>query len=45
MSTASQWSPTNPAAGQCNVTSLLIHELFGGEVAYAPFSDIEPCPT
>ncbi|MBH5397100.1 hypothetical protein HZZ13_04745 [Bradyrhizobium sp. CNPSo 4010] len=30
--TASQWTIDNPAAGQCNVTALLIHELFGGEL-------------
>ena len=36
LSTASQWTPTNPAAGQCNVTSLLIHELFGGELLKTP---------
>lgn len=32
LSTASQWTASNPAAGQCNVTSLLIHELFGGDL-------------
>lgn len=31
-STARQWTPDNPAAGQCNVTALLVHELFGGEL-------------
>ena len=36
VSTASQWTPDNPAAGQCNVTSLLIHELFGGELLKTP---------
>lgn len=35
-STASQWTANNPAAGQCNVTSLLIHELFGGELLKTP---------
>jgi hypothetical protein len=30
--TARQWTEENPAAGQCNVTSLLVHELFGGEL-------------
>ena len=30
--TAIQWSPDNPALGQCNVTSLLIEELFGGRI-------------
>ncbi|WP_349630876.1 YunG family protein [Bradyrhizobium manausense] len=32
LSTASQWTADNPAAGQCNVTALLIHELFGGDL-------------
>lgn len=36
LSTASQWTAKNPAAGQCNVTSLLIHELFGGELLKTP---------
>ena len=35
-STASQWTASNPAAGQCNVTSLLIHDLFGGELLKTP---------
>jgi hypothetical protein len=30
--TAIQWSRDNPALGQCNVTSLLIEELFGGRI-------------
>lgn len=29
---ARQWTETNPAAGQCNVTALLVYELFGGEL-------------
>ncbi|WP_430642495.1 YunG family protein [Bradyrhizobium frederickii] len=36
LATASQWTASNPAAGQCNVTSLLIHELFGGELLKTP---------
>ncbi|QPF89267.1 YunG family protein [Bradyrhizobium commune] len=36
LSTASQWTSENPAAGQCNVTSLLVHELFGGELLKTP---------
>src|SRR5215468_11608119 len=32
LATARQWTETNPAAGQCNVTALLVHELFGGEL-------------
>ncbi len=35
-STSSQWTAGNPAAGQCNVTSLMIHELFGGELLKTP---------
>ena len=36
LATASQWTPENPAAGQCNVTALLVHELFGGELLKTP---------
>ena len=36
LTTASQWTPENPAAGQCNVTALLLHELFGGELLKTP---------
>ncbi|MDF0495938.1 MULTISPECIES: hypothetical protein [Bradyrhizobium] len=36
LSTASQWTASNPAAGQCNVTSLLVHELFGGDLLKTP---------
>lgn len=36
LGTASQWTANNPAAGQCNVTSLLIHELFGGDLLKTP---------
>jgi hypothetical protein len=35
-STASQWTADNPAAGQCNVTALLIHDLFGGDLLKTP---------
>ena len=38
LSTASQWTPTNPAAGQCNVTSLLVHDLFGDDLLKTPLS-------
>lgn len=31
LSTARQWTPDNPAAGQCNVTALLVEELYGGD--------------
>ena len=30
--TAQQWTSDNPASGQCNVTTLLVHDLFGGEI-------------
>jgi len=36
LSTSSQWTATNPAAGQCNVTALLINELFGGDLLKTP---------
>ena len=32
LDTAVQWTPDNPANGQCNVTAAVIHDLFGGEV-------------
>jgi hypothetical protein len=32
LDTASQWTAENPAAGQCNVTALLVFDLFGGEI-------------
>ena len=35
-STANQWTPDNPAAGQCNVTALLVHELFGDDLLKTP---------
>lgn len=30
--TAIQWQADNPALGQCNVTALLVDELFGGRI-------------
>jgi len=30
--TGLQWLPENPARGQCNVTSLVVHDLCGGEI-------------
>jgi hypothetical protein len=36
LATASQWTADNPAAGQCNVTALLVHELFGGDLLKTP---------
>jgi hypothetical protein len=31
-----QWTPDNPATGQCDVTALLVHELFGGDLLKTP---------
>ena len=36
LSTSGKWTADNPAAGQCNVTALLIHELFGGDLLKTP---------
>jgi hypothetical protein len=33
------WLPDNPARGQCNVTALLIHELFGGDILKTPLPE------
>ncbi|MGI9464111.1 MAG: YunG family protein [Aestuariivirgaceae bacterium] len=30
--TAKQWTADNPAAGQCNVTAIVVQELAGGEI-------------
>ena len=38
--TAKQWSPENPANGQCNVTSAVINDLFGGEVLRTPYPTV-----
>jgi hypothetical protein len=32
LATARQWTLENPAAGQCNVTALVVYELFGGDL-------------
>ncbi len=32
LDSARQWTEANPATGQCNVTALLMQELFGGEL-------------
>ncbi|MGY1653083.1 YunG family protein [Geodermatophilus sp. SYSU D01119] len=29
------WTPVNPARGQCGPTALLVHDLFGGELLLA----------
>ncbi len=30
--TSSAWTPDNPACGQCGVTSMVVQDLFGGEI-------------
>ncbi|HTO67621.1 MAG TPA: hypothetical protein VMM15_40900 [Bradyrhizobium sp.] len=37
--TSGQWLASNPARGQCNVTALLVNELFGGEILKTPLSE------
>ena len=32
LETSGQWRADNPALGQCNVTSLVVHEFCGGEI-------------
>ncbi|KEK22954.1 YunG family protein [Bacillus gaemokensis] len=32
LETSSKWTKGNPAKGQCGVTALVIHDLFGGEI-------------
>jgi hypothetical protein len=29
------WTPENPSRGQCDVTSLVVHDIFGGDVLAA----------
>ena len=37
--TSGNWLADNPARGQCNVTALLINELFGGEILKTQLPD------
>lgn len=30
--TSTQWTPNNPARGQCSVTALVLHEMLGGHI-------------
>jgi hypothetical protein len=39
LKTSSKWLADNPARGQCNVTALLVNELFGGEILKTPLPD------
>jgi hypothetical protein len=37
------WAPENPSRGQCDVTCLVVHDIFGGEILAADvFRDGEP---
>jgi hypothetical protein len=29
------WTPENPSRGQCDITSLVLHDIFGGEILAA----------
>jgi hypothetical protein len=39
LATSAKWLASNPARGQCNVTALLVNELFGGEILKPPLPD------
>ncbi len=32
------WTPDNPSRGQCDVTTLVVHDIFGGESSRPTFS-------
>ena len=34
--TGGQWQAANPARGQCNVTALLVADIFGGDILKTP---------
>lgn len=36
---AKQWTVDNPANGQCNVTTILIYKLYGGEILKTPLHE------
>ena len=40
LETAVQWTPENPASGQCNVTAAAIYDLFGGEILRTRLPDV-----
>ena len=41
LDTARQWTPQTPAAGQCNVTTVAIFDLFGGLICQTPLEGYE----
>lgn len=41
LETAKQWTPDTPAAGQCNVTTVVAHDLFGGDILKTSLPDYD----
>ena len=41
LETAKQWTPDRPAAGQCNVTTVVVHDLFGGDILKTSLPDYD----
>ena len=41
LETAKQWTPDIPAAGQCNVTTVVVHDLFGGDILKTSLPDYD----
>lgn len=39
--TSAKWQADNPASGQCNVTALLVHDEFGGDILKTPLPEGE----
>ncbi len=39
--TAKQWTSDTPAAGQCNVTAVVAHDLYGGDILRTKVSGYE----
>ena len=37
--TSGGWQARNPARGQCNVTALLVNDLYGGDILKTPLPD------
>jgi hypothetical protein len=41
LNTAKQWTPDTPAAGQCNVTTVVVPDLFGGDILKTSLPDYD----
>lgn len=39
LNSSSRWTAENPALGQCGVTALVVHDLFGGEILKTSLGD------